>query len=56
MPRLPKKLKEEYAGFINPKTGKRQYNLLCQHCAQDCKQSYRAMVLVCGKYHAKDQG
>ncbi|MEA4920895.1 MAG: hypothetical protein VB078_08250 [Clostridiaceae bacterium] len=50
MPRLSKKLKQEMAVFINPKTGKRQYNSLCQSCVHDCKQSYRASVVVCPRF------
>lgn len=53
MPRLSKKLKEEFALFLNPRTHKRQYNLLCRHCVHDCKQSYQARVLVCSKYRAE---
>ncbi|MEG1631192.1 MAG: hypothetical protein RR423_02915 [Hydrogenoanaerobacterium sp.] len=50
MPRLSKKVKEEMAFFINPKTGKRQYNLLCQHCTHSCKQSYRAQIIYCPNF------
>ncbi|MCL2035478.1 MAG: hypothetical protein FWG94_12245 [Oscillospiraceae bacterium] len=52
MPRPSKKLKEEYTFFINPLTHKRQYNKLCRRCVHDCKQSYRAKVLVCRKFSA----
>ena len=50
MPRLSKKAKAEWSFFINPLTGKRQFNLLCQHCICDCKQSYRAQILACPNY------
>ena len=50
MPRLSKKAKAEWSFFINPLTGKRQFNLLCQHCACQCKQSYRAQILACPNY------
>ncbi len=52
MPRLSKKAKAEWAFFINPLTGKRQFNLLCQHCTCECKQSYRAQILACPNYQA----
>ena len=50
MPRLSKKIKEEMAFFINPTTGKRQYNRRCRHCMHICKQSYRTELLACPKY------
>lgn len=53
MPRLSKKAKAEWSFFINPKTGKRQFNLLCQHCVCECKQSYRAQILACPYYQKR---
>lgn len=50
MPRLSKKVKDEMQFFINPKTHKRQYNLHCQHCTNDCKQSYRVQIICCPKF------
>lgn len=47
---LSKKVKAEMAFFINPATGKRQYNRQCRRCIHDCKQSYRAELLACPKY------
>lgn len=55
MPRLSKKAKAEWSFFINPLTGKRQFNLLCQHCACQCKQSYRAQILACPNYRERVQ-
>lgn len=55
MPRLSKKVKAEWAFFINPLTGKRQFNLLCQHCTCECKQSYRAQILACPNYQERVQ-
>lgn len=52
MPRLGKKKKLEWSVFIGP-NGRRQYNLLCRRCRRDCKQSYRAVILVCPCYHSK---
>lgn len=51
MPRLSKKIKKEMAFFINPATGKRQYNRHCRACIHDCKQSYRATIITCPRYH-----
>ena len=50
MPRLSKKIKKEMAFFINPATGKRQYNRRCRRCINSCTQSYRAILLACPKY------
>lgn len=50
MPRLPKKLKAELSFYINPKTGKRQYNVICLHCIHPCKQSFRATIVACPRY------
>jgi hypothetical protein len=55
MPRLSKKAKAEWSFFINPLTGKRQFNLLCQHCACQCKQSYRTQILACPNYRERVQ-
>ena len=55
MPRLSKKAKVEWSFFINPLTGKRQFNLLCQHCIGHCKQSYRAQILACPNYQERVQ-
>ena len=53
MARLSKKLKQEWALFINPKTGRRTYNDLCRKCRNDCKQSFRAIVVNCPLYCSK---
>ena len=47
MARLSKKLKQEWYFFISPKTGRRTYNDLCRKCRNDCKQSFRAIVVGC---------
>ena len=52
MPRMSKKMKEEWALFIGP-TGRRQYNALCRRCQKECKQSYRVTVERCPKYMSK---
>jgi len=55
MPRLTKKFKREMAFFIHPKTGFVTYNEKCLTCTQsDCKQSFRAEVVVCPHYEKKE--
>ena len=53
MARLSKKLKQEWDFFISPKTGRRTYNDLCRKCRNDCKQSFRAIVVSCPLYCSK---
>ena len=56
MPKLSKKERMLWALFLDPKTGKRKYNELCRRCIRACKQSWRAVVVVCPRYisrHAK---
>ena len=56
MPKLSKKERMLWAFFLDPKTGKRKYNELCRRCIRACKQSWRAVVVVCPRYisrHAK---
>ena len=53
MPRLSKKAKQEWAFFLSPITDRRTYNNLCRKCLNQCKQSFRAVVVSCPKYHSK---
>lgn len=53
MARLSKKLRQEWDFFISPKTGRRTYNDLCRKCRNDCKQSFRAIVVCCSLYCSK---
>lgn len=53
MPRLSKKAKQEWAFFLNADTGRRSYNDLCRKCQNNCKQSFRAVVIACPKYQSK---
>ena len=53
MPRLSKKQKQEWAFFLNAKTGRCTYNDLCRKCQNECKQSFRAVIVSCPKYHSK---
>jgi len=44
----------EWSFFINPATGKIQYNRQCRRCVHtDCRQSYRAAVVFCKTYTRK---
>jgi hypothetical protein len=52
MSRLSKKQREEWQVFIGS-DGRRSYNRLCKQCANDCKQSFRVVVMYCGTYKAK---
>ena len=52
MPRMSKKKKQEWAFFLNER-GRITYNELCRRCVHDCKQSFRATIISCGKYRSK---
>ena len=53
MPRLSKSAKRQWDFFISPKTGRRTYNDLCRRCENDCKQSFKAIIVCCPKYKHK---
>lgn len=53
MPKLSKKLKQEWNFFINRNTGRRTYNSLYLKCKNKCKQSYRAVIVYCHKFKTK---
>ena len=50
MPRMSKKAKLEWDFFLNPNTGRKNYNLLCRRCLRECKQSYRTVILECPRF------
>ena len=52
MPRMSKKRKEEWAFFLNDRS-RIAYNALCCKCVYNCKQSFRAAVIVCPHYRSK---
>lgn len=52
MPRMSKKRKEEWAFFLN-EHNRTTYNSLCRKCVHRCKQSFRAIILECPRYHSK---
>lgn len=53
MPKMSKKIRRLWEFFINPKTGRRQYNRKCRRCRKACKQSCRAEIVQCTRYAAK---
>ena len=46
MPRMSKKRRLEWAFFLNERN-RITYNTLCRGCTHDCKQSFRAIVVLC---------
>ena len=46
MPRMSKKRKQEWALFLNERN-RITYNELCRKCSNDCKQSFRCIVVLC---------
>ena len=50
MPRMSKREKKEWELFINPKTGRKNYNDLCRKCLRQCKQSYCTVIVYCPKF------
>ena len=47
-----KKWRLEWAFFLG-ENSRRQYNRICRKCAHDCKQSFRAIVVLCPRYYSK---
>ena len=47
-----KKWRLEWSFFLG-ENGRRQYNKVCLGCAHDCKQSFRAIVVLCPRYYSK---
>ena len=52
MPRMSKKIKQEWSLFLSPR-GRRTYNKLCSQCVHPCKQSFRVLVVECPRYYSK---
>ena len=48
MPRLTKSREHELSLFLNEQ-GRIQYNEICQQCSLECKQSFRAFLIACGR-------
>ena len=54
MARMTKSKKHELSLFLNEQ-GRIQYNEICQQCSQECKQSFRAFLLSCGRYKERKE-
>ena len=52
MPRMSDKRKLELAFFLT-ESGRVAYNKLCLCCKHECKQSYRAVVVQCGRFEKR---
>lgn len=52
MPRMSKKRRMEWAFFLNERN-RITFNALCRGCTHDCKQSFRAIVVLCPRYYSK---
>lgn len=52
LPRMSKKRKEEWSFFLNHRN-RITYNDLCRGCTRDCKQSFRAIIVLCPRYYSK---
>lgn len=49
---MSKKRRLEWSFFLNDRN-RVTYNELCRRCRNDCKQSFRAVVIECPKYLSK---
>lgn len=54
MPRMSKKRKQESTLFLNDRT-RITYNELCRKCRNDCKQSFRCIVVLCQNIYQKGE-
>ena len=52
MTRMSKKRRLEWSFFLNHRN-RITYNDLCRGCTHDCKQSFRAIVVLCPRYYSK---
>ena len=52
MPRMSEKRRLEWSFFLNHRN-RITYNDLCRGCTHDCKQSFRAIVVLCPRYYSK---
>ena len=52
MPRMSNKRRFEWSFFLNHRN-RITYNDLCRGCTRDCKQSFRAIIILCPRYYSK---
>ena len=59
MPRMSKKRRLEWSFFLrqvkvgNTTCDRITYNDLCRGCTHSCKQSFRAVIILCPRYYSK---
>lgn len=59
MPRMSKQRRLEWSFFLRQTkfgamtSNRITYNELCRGCIYDCKQSFRAIVILCPRYYSK---
>ena len=53
MPRMSKKRRLEWSFFLNHRN-RITYNDLCRGCTHGCKQSFRAIIVLCPRYYARN--
>ena len=59
MPRMSKKRRLEWSFFLrqvkvgNSTCDRITYNDLCRGCTHSCKQSFRAVIILCPRYYSK---
>ena len=47
---MEKTANREWDLFVNPKTGKIEFNEVCRQCLRACKQGYRATLVACPRF------
>lgn len=52
MPRMSNKRRFEWSFFLNHRN-RITYNDFCRGCTRDCKQSFRAIIILCPRYYSK---
>ena len=52
MPRMSNKRRLEWSFFLNHRK-RITYNDLCRGCTHSCKQSFRAVIILCPRYYSK---
>ena len=52
MPHMSNKRRLEWSFFLNHRN-RITYNDLCRGCTHDCKQSFRAVIILCHRYYSK---
>lgn len=52
MPRMSREKRLEWSFFLNHRN-RIAYNALCRNCTHGCKQSFRAIIIICPRYYSK---